>query len=52
MMFPIPRNEVRRLAEVRDLSLLDPALEPIFDRLVRLAARHFAMPMVAITVVD
>ncbi len=51
-MFPTPRNEVRRLTELRELSLLDPAPEPAFERLVRLAAGHFTMPMAAITVVE
>ena len=52
MMFPIPRNEARRLAELREFSLSDPAPEPTFERLTRLAARHFAMPMAAITLVE
>ena len=52
MMFPAPRNEARRLAELHGLAILDAPSEPALERIVRLAARHFDMPMAAITFVD
>lgn len=52
MNIPVPKNETRRLVELRSHEIMDTAAEPAFDRIVRLAARFFAMPMAAVSFVD
>ena len=52
MIFPVPRNEVRRLAELRVHALVESGPQPALERTARLAARHFAMPMAAVAFVD
>ncbi len=50
--FPVPLNEDARLQALRDLKILDTVADERFDRIVRLAAAHFDMPVVRITFVD
>ncbi len=52
MNFPLPRNEARRLAALRGHEIMDTVPEPAFERVVRLAARFFAMPIAAVTFVE
>jgi len=49
---PIPANEVQRLADLHALRILDTPPEERFDRIVRLAARVFDVPIAYIALVD
>ena len=49
---PVPPNEAERLATLRKLRVLDTPLEDRFDRITRIAARLFDVPIVAISLVD
>ena len=49
---PLPRNEARRLRELRSQEIMDTLPEPALERAVRIAARFFAMPMAAVAFVD
>jgi PAS domain S-box-containing protein len=49
---PTSVEETDRLLVLRDLHLLDTESQPRFDRLTRLVARHFAVPVALITLVD
>ncbi len=49
---PVPVDESDRLADVRALQLLDTAPEERFDRIVRLAARVYDVPIAYIALVD
>lgn len=49
---PIPANEAQRLADLRALRILDTPPEERFDRIVRLAARIFDVPMAYVALVD
>ena len=49
---PIPPNEVERLAALRALQLLDTPSEERFDRITRLAARLFDVPITLVSLVD
>jgi PAS domain S-box-containing protein len=49
---PIPKDEHERLAAVRRLALLDTPPEERFDRITRLAATHFHLPISTVTLVD
>ena len=48
----IPSNERERLAALRALELLDTSFEPRFDRITRVAQRHFQVPIALISLVD
>jgi len=48
----IPDNEQQRLAALRELKILDTDAEERFDRVTRLAAALFDVPMVTISLVD
>lgn len=48
----IPANEDRRLAALRELGLLDTPKEERFDRLCRIAARVFDVPIALVSLVD
>jgi diguanylate cyclase (GGDEF)-like protein len=53
MLTPAPHPaEAFRLETVHDLGLLDSWTEECFDRVVRLAKRHFDVPVCAFSVVD
>jgi len=49
---PIPENEAQRLAELRSLQVLDSPFEERFDRITRIAAKLFQVPIVLISLVD
>lgn len=48
----LPENEQQRLKALHDLALLDTAAEERFDRITRIAARIFDVPIALITLVD
>jgi len=49
---PLPLDEARRLQVLLDMHLLDTASEERFERITRLAARLFGVPMAMVTLVD
>ena len=49
---PVPANEAQRLESLRRLALLDSPAEERFDRITRLAARQFAVPIALISLID
>jgi hypothetical protein len=49
---PIPENETERLATLHRYKVLDTPPEAAFDRITRLAARLFEMPIALISLVD
>lgn len=51
-MTPIPYDEVQRLASLQALDILDTGAEPAFDRITRMAAQQFGVPIVLVTLVD
>lgn len=51
-MNPIPFDEVQRLASLQALDILDTPPEPAFDRLTRLAAQQFDVPITLISLID
>ena len=48
----IPDDEERRVASLRELKILDTEPEERFDRVTRLAAAFFDVPMAVISLVD
>ena len=48
----IPDNEQRRIAALRELKILDTDAEERFDRITRLSAALFDVPMATISLVD
>jgi CheY-like chemotaxis protein len=48
----IPEDEERRIASLRELKILDTEPEERFDRITRLAAALFNVPMAVISLVD
>ena len=49
---PVPKDEERRVAALRELHVLDTAPETRFDRLTRLAAAVFDVPIVLVSLID
>jgi phosphoribosyl 1,2-cyclic phosphodiesterase/DNA-binding response OmpR family regulator len=49
---PIPGEEERRLQALHQLAILDTPPEERFDRITRLAARFFGVPIALISLVD
>ena len=49
---PLPIHESERLGSLAALDILDTPNDARFDRVTRLAARIFAVPMVAVSLVD
>jgi len=49
---PLPEDEPRRTAALRQLHILDTAPEERFDRLTRLACHLFDVPIAAVTLID
>jgi sigma-B regulation protein RsbU (phosphoserine phosphatase) len=49
---PVPADEAERLTDLRALQILDTPAEERFDRVVRLAARVFAVPIAYIALID
>jgi sigma-B regulation protein RsbU (phosphoserine phosphatase) len=52
MTAPVPPNEAERLTDLRVLKILDTPPEERFDRIARLAARIFDVPIAYIALVD
>ncbi len=50
--YPVPDNELERLAALLSFDLLDTQPEPSLDRIVKLAARLFRAPISFISLVD
>ena len=48
----IPEDEAGRIAALRRLALLDTPPEERFDRITRLAARFFQVPIALVSLVD
>jgi GAF domain-containing protein len=49
---PVPDDEERRIASLRELKILDTEPEERFNRITRLAAALFHVPMAVISLVD
>jgi diguanylate cyclase (GGDEF)-like protein len=47
-----PPDETARLAELRDLAILDTPDEDRFDRIIHLACRRYAAPIAMVSLVD
>ena len=52
MNAPLPANDTGRLAALREYEILDTPAERTFERVTRLAARFFDVPMAAVSLVD
>jgi diguanylate cyclase (GGDEF)-like protein len=50
--YPIPGNEIERLATLGDYRILDTDFDSRFDNLVAIAAAHFATPIALVSLVD
>ncbi|WP_417684895.1 EAL domain-containing protein [Roseibium sp.] len=50
--FPVPDNEMERLAELRSLNIIDTKREPAFDAVTKLAAAIFECPIALISLVE
>jgi len=48
----LPSDESERLAALRALNLLDTPAEPRFDRLARIAQRHFGVDIALVSLID
>ncbi|MCW2238523.1 hybrid sensor histidine kinase/response regulator [Azospirillum canadense] len=49
---PWPLNELARIDKLKGYGVLDTPPEPVFDRLTRLASRHFDAPIALVNLVD
>ncbi|HYD29433.1 MAG TPA: ATP-binding protein [Azospirillaceae bacterium] len=49
---PWPLNEPGRIESLKGYDVLDTPAEVVFDRITRLAARHFDMPIALVSLVD
>ena len=52
MSAPLPEDEDARLARLREYEILDTPTERTFERITRIAARFFEVPMAAVSLVD
>lgn len=52
MSYPIPGNEIERLATLDDYRILDTEPDPRFDNLVEIASAHFGMPIALVSLID
>ena len=52
MSAPLPENEASRLAKLHEYEILDTPAERTFERITRLAARFFNVPMAAVSLLD
>ncbi len=52
MSFPLPPNEVQRLAELRRYAVLDTPPEKAFDDITKLTAGIFKVPISTVTLID
>ncbi len=49
---PVPGNEPQRLLRIKELFLLESSSDPIFERVVEMAAAAFQVPIALISTVD
>lgn len=49
---PLPKSEARRLRALHAYGVLDTPAEPAFDRLTRLSARLFDVPITLVSLID
>jgi signal transduction histidine kinase/DNA-binding response OmpR family regulator len=49
---PLPPNEGERIAALQALQILDTPHEERFDRVTRLAQRHFGVPIAVVSLID
>jgi ribonuclease BN (tRNA processing enzyme)/DNA-binding response OmpR family regulator len=49
---PLPKGEKRRIENLKKLQILDTQLEDRFDRITRIAAAAFNVPIALVTLVD
>ena len=49
---PVPVNEPQRLIRINELSLLECSSDPVFERIVELAAASFQVPIALISAVE
>lgn len=52
MTYPVPPNELERLAVLESLNLLDSPQDPDFQEICREAARYFDAPVALVTLID
>ena len=52
MSYPMPGNEIERLATLDDFRILDTEPDRRFDNLVEIAAAHFGTPIALVSLVD
>ena len=52
MSYPIPGNEIERLATLEDFRILDTEPDRRFDNLVEIATAHFGTPIALVSLVD
>lgn len=52
ILAPIPHNEIERLMSLRVLNILDTPPEERFDRITRLAAKYFEVPIAYVSLID
>ena len=50
--YPVPAHEAERLEKLRSYRILDSLPEEAYDRIVRLAARMFDVPVVLISLIE
>ncbi|MGC4060784.1 MAG: sensor domain-containing phosphodiesterase [Aquabacterium sp.] len=52
MDFPVPINEAKRLARLRQLCLLDTPPDPAFDLVTEMASKVFDVPIALVSLID
>ena len=52
MSYPLPGNEIERLATLDDFRILDTQPDRRFDNLVEIATAHFGTPIALVSLVD
>jgi len=50
--YPVPADDVERVAYLRDLAILDTESDPSLDRVVRMCASVFGVPTSVVSLVD
>jgi diguanylate cyclase (GGDEF)-like protein len=50
--YPIPGNEIERLATLQDYRILDSEFDSRFDNLTQIASAHFGLPIALVSLVD
>lgn len=49
---PVPLNESERLIRIDELCLLESSSDPVFDRIVEMAATTFGVPIALVSILD